>query len=514
MTRAWPGSHTMKADALLRKAEKYERERRFQQAVGAYRQALQVEPERAETLFGLGRLMSRGGHLQEALQLLLRATQVAPRHAPAQLELIDLCMRAGETGRASQLAERACALFPGDPEAHARRALIALQSRRVDEGLAAARRALELSPAHPQATLLAAMGERRAGELEAARARLARLLAQVDLEPRVRRGALHERAVLLDQLGEYVAAFESLERWGAETRATPEAKRLVPDPLVRRIRAWREVLTPELVARHADPPDDGLPTPAFLVGFPRSGTTMTEQILASHPGVHTSGELPLLIHVDQALRGERPIDQTPALVEGMDAARVARLRQKYWDEVRAALPRPLRQALFVDKLPLNIMDVGLIQVLFPRARLIVALRDPRDVCFSCLMQEFQLNVAMANFLSLERTVAFYAEVMGMWLDVRRRITLPVLEVRYEDTVSDLEGHARAMLDFLGLPWDEGVLAFHEKARERTILTPSYEAVTERVHTKAVGRWRNYREAFAPHQETLRPFVEAFGYEEG
>ena len=172
----------------------------------------------------------------------------------------------------------------------------------------------------------------------------------------------------------------------------------------------------------------------------------------------------------------------------------------------------LEDRLLLDKLPLNLVETGLINVLFPDAKIIVALRDPRDVCLSCFMQGFDLNIGMVNFLWWERTVELYANVMDLWLHVREMLTLPFIEVRYEDTVRDLEGQARRMLDFLGLEWDDRVIRFYEAARKKAILTPSFAAVTKPVHTGAIGRWRNYAGPVERVAGTLQPYIKAFGYD--
>ncbi len=482
-------------------------------AVQYYRQVLAAEPEHGDALLRLGRLVS-AGNPAEGIQLLRRSLAANPDHAPAHIAMADVMLRIGQADAATTSAERARELAPEDPNAHATAALCFLRSNRVEAAFDAVERAIALDSGHVQAKLLMASVQRQRGELEAAREALDDLMARSDLPPFRRDAAQHELAMVLDRLGEYEAAYGAIEAWGRSRLATQAAQRQTPEVLTRRLDAWREVVTPELLERAGVSAPDDLETPVFMVGFPRSGTTMTEQILAAHPRVLTTGELPLLNLLDQALRGPQKQDMaaTPGLVAGADATMLNRLRDLYWDRARAATKEPIGERLFLDKLPLNIIDVGFINVLFPKTRLVVALRDPRDVCLSCVMQKFGLNVAMVNFLSLERTVAFYTQVMGNWLELRDRLTIPYLEVRYEDTVTDLPTHARKLIDFLGLEWDDAILGFHESARDRYILTPSYAAVTEPVHTRAVGRWRNYREHFEPHLEKLRPFVEAFGYE--
>ncbi|RMF84793.1 MAG: sulfotransferase, partial [Nitrospirae bacterium] len=258
-------------------------------------------------------------------------------------------------------------------------------------------------------------------------------------------------------------------------------------------------------------PEDGVASPAFLVGFPRSGTTLTGQILASHPQVAVTGQQPLL----GRLIGELPNLLGRRLESGWDlcdlgAEELTRVRRRYWALVAEMVGPVEADRLLVDKLPLNVIDLGFAYRFFPRAKVVVLLRDPRDACLSCFMQPFHLNQANVNFLDLERTARLYAAVMELWFHYREALGNPYLELRYEELVADPEGRARELLAFLGLPWDEAVLRFHELGRE--VRTPSYAAVASPIYREAVGRWRHYREQLAPVAGILQPFVEAFGYE--
>jgi len=240
---------------------------------------------------------------------------------------------------------------------------------------------------------------------------------------------------------------------------------------------------------------------------------MTEQILAAHSKIMTADERPYVSKLRSAwarLVGESADagDMFDRLT--IDGAR--QLRSVYWDSVGQDGLQLGEDTVFIDKLPLNIIDIGLINVVFPDAKILVALRDPRDVCLSCLMQDFSLNHAMIHFLRLDDTTEFYEKVMGFYLAVRDQLTLHRIEFHYEDTVGDLEEQANRILEFLGAGWDPEVLRFYERARGKVISTPSFEAVTQPVHRGAIGRWKHYQKYFQPYQSRLQPFVEAFGYE--
>jgi hypothetical protein len=250
----------------------------------------------------------------------------------------------------------------------------------------------------------------------------------------------------------------------------------------------------------------------FLVGFPRSGTTLTEQLLSAHPAISVTNEADLRSPMAGALFDG--LDQARPLAELLAEVtddRIGAARAAYRAVAETHLRAVPGATTLVDKHPMNIVSLGLINVVFPEARVIHALRDPRDVCLSCLFQEFVPNAANVHFGTPERTLEHYRAIMDLFLRQRDVLTLDLLECRYEDTVADLEAQARRLLEFVGLPWDARVLDFHAPEHRRHVGTPSYGAVTSPVHARAIGRWRHYRARLGPMLEGLAPYVETFGY---
>jgi Sulfotransferase family len=245
-----------------------------------------------------------------------------------------------------------------------------------------------------------------------------------------------------------------------------------------------------------------------MLGFPRSGTTLVQQILQSHPQIHTLDE------VDPAMGALRDhFAGTPArypeCLELLSDADWQELRGTYFRTVDA-LGLPAHEVL-VDKLPLNLVRVDYLARLFPGARLLVSVRDPRDVVLSNYFQDFVPNPAMLQFTDLQASARTYAAAMRLWLDRRTTLRLPWREQRYEALTVDLEGEAHAMLAFLGVEWDPAVLAHHARAGDQRISTPSRYDVSRPVYGEAVGRWRDFERHLAPILPTLAPFVNAFGY---
>lgn len=257
-------------------------------------------------------------------------------------------------------------------------------------------------------------------------------------------------------------------------------------------------------------PDDGFTDPTFLVGFPRSGTTLLDVILRGHPDIATLEEYPLISAAVTALH--QCADGEPAAIETMSGDDLSRIRQAYFDERSKYLNEEDHgKPIIIDKLPLNLIEAGFIQRIFPKAKFILALRHPCDSVLSCYMHTFKLNSAMANFLTLADAAHLYDEAFSTWQIYQDRLHMSVFEVRYEDIVADLEGTIRPLISFLDLDWHDGVLDHTGTARKTRIDTPSYNQVVEPIYKRADGRWTKYAEAFEPILPKLAPWIEKHGY---
>ncbi len=476
------------------------------------REAVRLDPVHGRALYYLGRAEVDLGRRDEGIALLRRAVASAPDRVEYHANLAAALLETGRTGDAIAAAEQALALDGADALAHATIVSAHERSHRLDDALAAAERGLARAPDDDVLALGWARVQQRRGEHDAARARLETVLAR-STRPDTTAQAAAQLGEVLDRLGRFREACAAFAAAGRAELERPQARLFDRDLLGRRIAMYRDGLTAAHLERFAAADlDDGLPAPAILVGFARSGTTMMEQVFAAHPDVVTSDEKPLMKSVRTELGRLFGGSDVPGMIGRLDREQTLALRAAYWRTVEKETGVAPGARLVLDKNPMDIVEIGLINAVFPDARVIVAIRDPRDVCRSCFMQSFTLNEAMINFLSLERTVELYAQTMDLWLHLRPMLTLRVLEVRYEDAARDLEPTARKMLDFFGLDWNEAVLSFHDKARRRVISTPSAAQVIEPAHDRSIGRWRSYAEEFAPYLERLQPFVEAFGYE--
>lgn len=473
-------------------------------AADHFRAALALAPDDETTQGWLAQALLETGDAAAAGPLVAQAGDDAP------LALVTAraqwLIRQSQLAEATDLLRGAVARFPDEAALHSLLAQTLERRNLLDEAADAARASLALAPGDLTASADLARVERRTGRAEAARERLTAALAANPHAPPGKRGtALVELGFAADRLGDAAAAFKAFSDGQALLGQTPEARGLDPQAIHRLIDALAAVPPPAAIDAAPDPD-----APVFLVGFPRSGTTLTEQMLAAHPRLVTTDEQPFLpdLFADwPALTG----GAYPHGLAALEAPVLETLRDRYRGSLRDHFGDALAGRRPVDKLPLNLLHLGLVRRLFPSAPVIVALRDPRDVVLSCLMQQFAPNAAMAPFFALDSAARFYGAAMDLWLAWRETLDPPALESRYEDVVADVEAAARRLIAHIGEDWSPDVLDYAAAAKTRAITTPSYRDVAGPIHTRARGRWRRYEKQLAPALGILDPYVRAFGY---
>ncbi len=383
-----------------------------------------------------------------------------------------------------------------------------------DACLATLDRLLAKAPGDATAVMTRARVLRRQKRFDDAAALLREETARTPRAPADRGMLLIELGHVLDAQGAFDEAFNCIRDGQLLWGQSPAAQRHPPERFLDWVERGPRWITREIVASWpAKGPDDGLPDPAFFLGFPRSGTTLTEQILDAHPNLCTSDELPLVREVMEEIRLRiAPGTPYPQHLESLDDAGLRRCRRTYWNEADARLGQSLEGKSLVDKSPLNTWRLPVIRRIFPEARILFALRDPRDVCLSCFFQRFNPNPGMVLFQTLEGTARLYAAVMNAWFTYRDILGLNWMQTRYEDLVDDVDGQSRKLIDFLGQPWDDRVTAYRENLAGKVVSTPSYMNVQQPIYKRSVARWRNYEKHLAPILDQLAPFVSAFGYD--
>jgi tetratricopeptide (TPR) repeat protein len=473
---------------------------RLEDSLGAIAAAVSAAPDDPACLVELSRALGRLGRSEKALDPAMEAARLAPGEPAVQAELGFAHAAVGNLGAAEQAYRRALAVQPAFPAALLGLGLLLESSNRGEELAALLEAAAAASASGEDTALLSAFALRRQGRLEEALA--AATAAPESIEPSRRAQLIGE---LADRLGDSRAAFAAFAEMNRTAAAAPTAPRLGAEQYRREVEAAAALTTPQWVSGwSAAGPDETRPAPAFLVGFPRSGTTLLDTVLMGHDRVHVVEEQPMLRHVLDALGGlERLAD--------LSADALSDLRARYFAELDRIAPPPPGK-LVIDKMPLNIMLAPLAHRIFPDARFVFALRHPCDVVLSCFMTNFGLNYATANFLDLGDSARLYDLVMRYWQSCGELLPLRMREVRYEAMVEDLEAEIRPLLAFLDLPWDESILDYRRTASDRGyISTASYAQVTERLYARAQGRWRRYREEMRDVLPILAPWAERLGY---
>ncbi len=507
-----------KSQSLVMAAQRAWKQAKYERAVDLYKRALQRDPGNAELMVDIARAYGLRQDFDRAQDYIERALKSDPQQARIQYMAGETFWMINRQDEAAVCFRQVLELDPNARDAPA--ALVTLaryheRHHRLDDAREALDRALAMQPDHEDGRLQCAILARRDGQRSEAISQLRSLLDRKLHSFQIESDAWYELGQLLDTEQDYDGAIDAAQR----------AKKLLRPHAGEALRQWKGVrgrvdrmledITKEDFQRwdQQGPAGDAMRL-ALLTGHPRSGTTLIEQVLDSHSDLISADEFATFSDwVFVALGMHHPAATTTILtmLSRTPKRRFAKARQDYWSRTEAMLDEPIGDRLLMDKNPELTYLVPMVNCVFPEMKVLFALRDPRDVVLSCFMQKLPLNSISVNYLSLEETARKYAHVMRHWLVTREHTKADWMELRYEDTVENLEAQARRLLSFLGLPWEEGVLQFHRHARKKLVRSPTYEAVTEPVHNRAIGRWKNYERHLAPHLEILEAQLDEFGY---
>lgn len=486
-------------------------------ALASYRDLVQRFPGVAQLWFELG--MAAAGELNfaQAEQAFGRAEQLSSADASMLVLLGQQYHRLRRLDLARHCFERAVEAEPNS--LHARLSLAAWyeRERRLDAAWACVEAAARQQPGNLQVACVRALLLHRQGRNSEAEQVLRDIVRAESNDPNIRFSSLHLLGVVLNDLGQYTEAMRRLGEAKAQARRMADTGRMEReyDLADRRRREVLRALTPEMIRRWQE---ESSPMPgefrlAFLGGHPRSGTTLLEQLLGAHPDIVAFDESEAFTNEVWHLLA--PMSGTPALtahaLDALPPARRTQLAGRYLKSLLREASSVQPATVLLDKNPSPTTALHLWLRLFPRVKVVIALRDPRDVVLSCFFQNLMLTPTNANFLSLERTAKHYADLMDVWLRLRELGGFDWLETRYETIVAQVETEGRRVTEFLGLSWHPGQARHHETAKDKFVFSPTYSAATQPVHTQAIGRWQNYTEALAPIQQRLAPYCRAFGY---
>lgn len=487
----------------------------YDEAMAAYAKALERKPDDPDALINRALLNKLAKKPELALADHLRVMQVQPQRVVAYTQAAENCIELGRFREAISFCEKGLAYLKDVPATyHVLMGNIYERLSELDRALEHIEIALAMEPGHLEGRRLKArIMRRQGGDLTAAR----QLLETADLQKAgtTELGGIHgEISQIAMAQGDYAASFHHAQKMN--DASAMEARELGIDKAsyLEQVEVIISAIQPEQAHlwRKLDDPTpepDHKSVPVFLIGFPRSGTTLLDQVLDAHPDVQVIEEKPMIKKIKDILH-DRPEGFSGALAQ-MDAALRDELRACYWAGLRAEGFDPASK-LVIDKLPLNIIHAPLIIRIFPEAKLILALRHSLDSVLSCFMQNFAVNASMANFFTIEDAAYLYHRVMTLWEIFEKGFSPRVHRVRYENVITDLASEAGPALDFLGLPWNDSVLDPSGHAKRRgTIRTPSYAQVTRPLYTASMDRWRHYEQFLEPVAPLLEPHMRYFGY---
>jgi tetratricopeptide (TPR) repeat protein len=495
--------------------------KRFEEALASYNKAITLKPDFAEVYSNRGNALKELNRLEEALASYNRAITLKP-------DFEDYCNRGitlKELNRfeaALASCDKAIGLRPDFAEAHYNRGIVLKGLGRLEEALLSYEKSIALKPDFADACNNMGSVLKQLGRLDEARTAL---LKAIDIDPKKSSAyfnladlkkfapddphlvamqklaaspeglAASDRIELDFALGKAYADLKNHRRSFQHLLAASARKRATisydETTAFAQFDSIGETFTSELIAAKSSGGDPSQ-RPIFILGMPRSGTTLVEQILASHPMVHGAGELATLDEVIRTIRG--PDGATipyPKFVPALDRSALMNIGSRYLAAVNDRAPRGER---VTDKMPSNYYFVGLIHLALSNAKIIHTVRDPVDTCISCFSKLFtERNNHTYDLGELGRYYKRYERLMAHW----RRVLPPsrILDVRYEDVVADLETQARRIVSYCELPWDDHCLSFHET--DRPVQTASATQVRQPIYNSAVGRWRVYEEFLSP-----------------
>jgi tetratricopeptide (TPR) repeat protein len=524
---------------LMALAAEHQREGRLEEAERLFRRVLRQNPDNVDALRLLAQVALSADRADDAEALLERAIGIAPDFLQALLDLGRLRKDQDRYGEALACFDRVIALEPGHPQAHYLRAATLARASFTPEAIASYRRCLALRPRHQGALLglghvLKAVGDYDGavasytacmhetpdfGETYWSLANLKRyrfddgMIAEMERRAAAQAGGVRSEVNFLFALakayedrGDYDRAFDFYRRGNekqrAEVRYDPVQTEVMNDRLVGVYTA--EFLESLAGAGHPDP------APIFIVGLPRSGSTLLEQILASHTEVEGTSELPYIGRIASSLNRNRAAGVNyPEAMRELAPANVRALADEYL--AMARMHRRSGAPRFIYKMPNNFPNAGFIAAILPDARIIDARRHPLDACLSCYRQLFAKG---QNFTyDLTEIGEYYLQYQRMMDHWARVMPGRVLTVQYEDVVADFEAQARRLLEFCGLPWQDACLRFYES--ERPVRTPSAEQVRQPIYDRSVGHWKHYERhlgeliaAIAPVRDRYRRYERA------
>ena len=481
--------------------------KRFTEAFSSYNKALTLNEAYAEAHYNLGTNLRSLGELNTAITHLKRSIELMPKFEKAFNNLGAIYLDLDDQVEALKCFKYAIKINPRFADAHLNICELYEKSSDLKSlSITLVEAQKQLGSNNSDLKFYEAVLEfREKNELNAKD--ILMQIPQNEISVHRRVSLLKTKAQVFQSIGEYQGAykmFDSMNKLAVQISDFPMEN---AERYFYKIKKDRDILvelgsTPTVIDENSD---TSYPA-TFIIGFPRSGTTLLDVILSSHSKIITIEEKPILQSVikqlDQGSIGE---------IEGWSTLQRSQAQNCYLKEIKKYVEIS-SSSMIIDKLPLNILNLPFIHNIFPSGKIILAIRHPFDAILSSWMQNFSLNSAMANFTELKRTVQFYCISMEIFDLCEKRYDLDVHILKYENLLDNFELETKKMLSFLGLDWEDSIKNFNVTAQRRDkISTPSYSQVVQPIYKNASQRWRNYNQQLKPYFKDIAPWIEKYGY---
>lgn len=477
----------------------------YAEALGLYGDLAKEFPAEGTLWDEYGRAAATAGAYNLADEIWQRMLNNEPKSAGLRVRIAGEYGKIWQFAKARAVSRQAAELEPRDFDAQLNLASLLSKTGGVEEARPAVERCLKMDPGNEQARCLAAHLSRRENKLIEAEQQFRDVLASGMRDPYAAFFCHMELARTLDKMERFDEAINFAQRGKkliAQGMNIDESRKIFTEwchRMLNKARSFRKDILATWSKQFPADMRSPIPPVAFLGGHARSGTTLLERILDAHPSVAAC---------DEALAFKTVGPLIDVTLPEIPAQQLNFVRKRYVSNLVVGLEPPPEGKTLVDKNPAMTAFLPTFLRAFPELRVIVALRDPRDVLVSCYFED----ITRVSHLSMEALGDHYSAVMGVWLAVREWEGLAAIQTRYEDIVVDLQKEGSRITKFIGLEWHADQASFHAKNREKPIMsTTNYSSVTQPIYSKSVGRWRAYEKYLSPALPKLEPFCKEFGY---
>ena len=516
----------------------------FQVAENLYKKILKMNSNHFESIFYLGTLLVQTQRFELAIPLLSKATQINPNYAAAHNNLGAALKELGEYQSAINCCQKAIQIQPDLESAHLNLGLVFQELGKFKKSINCFQKAIQIRPHFIKAHQNLMEAYEKTNQKKELKSAISNAEILIKDNPIIK---LY-KGIMLNNNEKFSEAKNCLESILFDTkdikneilRVTTLAKcydrtedndkafnyftkanNLFPqirkvkyfdkNRYLEEIKIRRKFFQKSTIEKWSTLKlSNQEPSPIFLIGFPRSGTTFLDTILRSHP---------LIEVIEEKFMVKKLIDSLSQLPNGglqglkeIENDQLEKIRKTYFESLRLHIKNKNTSKLYIDKLPLNIIHVGEIIRVFPDAKFIVSLRHPCDCVLSCFMQDFELNDAMANFLNLDDAAHLYDDVMHLWTQYTSIFSINYHEIKYENLVKNFEPTVKSILNFLKLSWNTSMLEYSKTATKReNIATPSYAQVIKPIYSYAIGRWKRYEKQTTNIYPILEKWIKKFNY---